>query len=46
MDEFSKAMKNALRSDIATIIDVPIDPEEDVFPFVAPGTGLKDMIIA
>jgi acetolactate synthase-1/2/3 large subunit len=46
MDEFSKAMKNALKSDVATIIDVPIHPEEDVFPFVAPGTGLKDMIIA
>ncbi|MBM3897734.1 MAG: biosynthetic-type acetolactate synthase large subunit [Thaumarchaeota archaeon] len=46
LDEFSKAMKTALKSDIATIIDVPIHPEEDVFPFVAPGTGLKDMIIA
>jgi acetolactate synthase I/II/III large subunit len=21
-----------------------IDPEEDVYPFVVPGTGLKDMI--
>ncbi len=46
MDEFSKAVKTALRSDVATVIDVPIDSEEDVFPFVAPGTGLKDMIIA
>lgn len=46
MDEFAEAMKNALKSDVATVIDVPIHPEEDVFPFVAPGTGLKDMIIA
>ena len=33
-----------LRSEVATVIDIPIDPEEDVYPFVAPGTGLKDMI--
>ena len=25
--------------------DIPIDPEEDVLPFVAPGTPLKDMIL-
>jgi acetolactate synthase-1/2/3 large subunit len=29
---------------VATVIDIPIDPDEDVYPFVAPGTGLKDMI--
>ncbi len=27
------------------IIDIPIDPEEDVLPFVAPGTSLSDMIL-
>ncbi len=46
LDDFSKAVKLALSSDVATIIDVPIDPEEDVLPFVAPGTALKDMIVA
>ncbi|MDA0755859.1 MAG: biosynthetic-type acetolactate synthase large subunit [Crenarchaeota archaeon] len=45
MDELSNAIKTALKSDIATVIDIPIDPEEDVLPFVAPGTGLKDMIL-
>src|ERR671935_1021654 len=42
--ELEKAIKTALKTEVATIIDVPIDPEEDVYPFVAPGTGLKDMI--
>src|ERR671936_540551 len=45
MQELDKAIKTALKSDVATVIDIPIDPEEDVYPFVAPGTGLKDMII-
>ncbi|MHB8567104.1 MAG: biosynthetic-type acetolactate synthase large subunit [Nitrososphaerales archaeon] len=46
IDEFGKAIKLGLKSDVATIIDVPISPEEDVFPFVVPGTALKDMIVA
>lgn len=46
MDELDKAIRTALKSNVATVIDIPIDPEEDVFPFVAPGTGLKDMITA
>jgi acetolactate synthase I/II/III large subunit len=45
MHDLEKAIKAALKSDIATVIDIPIDPEEDVYPFVAPGTGLKDMIV-
>jgi acetolactate synthase-1/2/3 large subunit len=42
--ELEKAIKSALKTEVATVIDIPIDPEEDVYPFVAPGTGLKDMI--
>ena len=45
MHELERAIKEALKSDVATVIDIPIDPEEDVYPFVAPGTGLKDMIV-
>ena len=45
MQELEKAIKGALKSDVATVIDISIDPEEDVYPFVAPGTGLKDMIV-
>ena len=44
MKELEKAIKAALKSDVATVIDIPIDPNEDVYPFVAPGTGLKDMV--
>lgn len=45
ISELDVAVKSALKSNLATVIDIPIDPEEDVYPFVAPGTGLKDMII-
>jgi acetolactate synthase-1/2/3 large subunit len=45
MDELDKAIKAALSSDVATVIDIPIDPEEDVLPFVAPGTSLEDMVL-
>jgi acetolactate synthase-1/2/3 large subunit len=44
MEELEKAIKSALKTEVASVIDIRIDPEEDVFPFVAPGTGLKDMI--
>ena len=43
--ELDSAIRSALKSNVATVIDIPIDPEEDVYPFVAPGTGLKDMIV-
>ena len=45
LSELENAIRAALKSNVATIIDIPIDPEEDVYPFVAPGTGLKDMIV-
>lgn len=38
--EFQKAVKEALKSEVSTVIDVPISPEEDVVPFVPPGCGL------
>jgi acetolactate synthase-1/2/3 large subunit len=44
LQDLEKAITTALKTDIATVIDISIDPEEDVYPFVAPGTGLKDMI--
>ncbi len=45
IDEIGKAVQTALKSNVATVIDIPIDPQEDVLPFVAPGTSLKDMIL-
>ncbi|MEM4297230.1 MAG: biosynthetic-type acetolactate synthase large subunit [Nitrososphaerota archaeon] len=44
IEEFEKAFRAAIRSEVATVIDVPVPPEEDVFPFVPPGLGLKDVI--
>jgi acetolactate synthase I/II/III large subunit len=44
IEELEKALKKALNTEVATVVDITIDPEEDVYPFVAPGTGLKDMI--
>ena len=43
--EFSEAVKKALGSDMTTVIDVPISPEENVFPMVPAGGGLKDMMV-
>ena len=45
MQELESCIKTALSGEVATVIDIPIDPEEDVLPFVAPGTPLKDMIL-
>jgi len=45
LDELENAIKAGLKSDVTTVIDIPIDPQEDVLPFVAPGTPLKDMIL-
>lgn len=45
LDELGNAVKTALSNNVATVIDIPINPEEDVLPFVAPGTSLKDMVL-
>jgi acetolactate synthase-1/2/3 large subunit len=42
--EFSKAVKKALKSDVTTVIDVPISPEEDVVPMVPPGCGINQQV--
>ena len=42
--EFEKAFKEAINSEVTTVIDCPVAPEEDVFPFVAPGRGLNEVI--
>lgn len=40
IEEFQKAVKQALTSKVTTVIDVPIGSETDVVPFVPPGCGL------
>ena len=42
--EFTKAVKTALKSDVTTVIDVPISLEEDVVPMVPPGCGINEQI--
>ena len=37
-------MKTALKSDVTTVIDVPISLEEDVVPMVPPGCGINEMV--
>jgi len=44
LPEFSKAVKIALKSDVTTVIDVPISMEEDVVPMVPPGCGINEQI--
>jgi acetolactate synthase-1/2/3 large subunit len=41
IEEFQKAVKTALKSEVTTVIDVPIGSEQDVVPFVPPGCGLS-----
>lgn len=43
--ELEAAIRRAIKSEIATVIDVPIDPEENVLPIVPPGMGLKDALM-
>ncbi|MEM1785165.1 MAG: thiamine pyrophosphate-dependent enzyme, partial [Candidatus Bathyarchaeia archaeon] len=45
LNEFEKAVKDAMKSDVTTVIDVPISPEEDVIPIVPPGKSLDEMIL-
>jgi acetolactate synthase-1/2/3 large subunit len=42
--EFSTAVKTALKSNVTTVIDVPISSEEDVVPMVPPGCGLNQQV--
>jgi len=45
LEEFTRAVKNAMQSDVTTVIDVPISPEEDVLPIIPPDRGLNEMIV-
>ncbi|MEM2937219.1 MAG: biosynthetic-type acetolactate synthase large subunit [Candidatus Bathyarchaeia archaeon] len=45
LNEFISAVKTAMKSDVTTVIDVPISPEEDVLPIIPPGRGLNEMIV-
>ncbi len=44
LKEVSDAVKKALKSDVTTVIDVPISSEEDVAPMVLPGCGINEEV--
>jgi acetolactate synthase I/II/III large subunit len=44
LDELRKAMREGLALDGPMVIEVPVSPEEDVFPFLPPGKGIKDTV--
>ena len=44
LQEFGSALREGLRSDQPSLIEVPVSHEEDVFPFMPPGKGVKDTV--
>ncbi|MFQ6080659.1 MAG: biosynthetic-type acetolactate synthase large subunit [Candidatus Bathyarchaeia archaeon] len=44
LSEFKEAVKKAMKSEVTTVIDVPISSEENVFPMIPAGSGLRGMI--
>ena len=45
VEDAEAALRYALKSDVTTVIDLIVSPEEDVLPFVAPGSSLREMIL-
>jgi acetolactate synthase-1/2/3 large subunit len=45
MQQLETALRRAVGSDHTTVIDVPIYPEENVYPMIPPGMGLKDILM-
>jgi hypothetical protein len=43
--DFEEAVRQAVKDNVTTVIDVSIDPEENVFPMVPAGMGLTDIIL-
>ncbi|MEM1574593.1 MAG: biosynthetic-type acetolactate synthase large subunit [Nitrososphaerota archaeon] len=44
LNELEQVLKEAIKSDVTYVIDVPISSEEDVLPFVPPGKNLREFI--
>ncbi|MBM5804963.1 MAG: biosynthetic-type acetolactate synthase large subunit [Candidatus Verstraetearchaeota archaeon] len=42
--EFESAVKRGLKAEIPVVLDVPISPDEKVYPMVPPGKGLKEVV--
>ena len=44
--ELSEAVRSALKSEITTVIDVPVSPEENAAPMLGPGAGLNEVTLS
>lgn len=44
LQEFTSTVKGALKSEVTTVIDVPIPEEENVLPMIHLGSSIKEMI--
>ena len=44
LPEFKAELRRAIDADYTTVIEVPIDPNENVYPMIPPGMGLKDIL--
>jgi len=42
--EFESAIKKGLKAEMPLVVDVPISPDEKVYPMVPPGKGLKEVV--
>ncbi len=43
--QIESAIKRSIKDKQTTVIEVPIDPEENVYPMIPPGMGLKDILL-
>ena len=44
IEEFRTELRRAVNADYTSVIEVPIDPNENVYPHIPPGMGLKDIL--
>jgi acetolactate synthase I/II/III large subunit len=45
LEGFGKALKEGVAQDAPVVIDVPVSPEEDVYPFMPPGKSISQTVL-
>jgi len=45
IEDLEREIVKSVKSEHTTVIEVPIDPEDDVLPMIPPGMGLKDILV-
>jgi acetolactate synthase-1/2/3 large subunit len=43
-EKIEKAVKDAMKSEVTTVIDIPINPEENILPMVPPGEAIDKIV--